>query len=372
MRTAKIQTTSALGPASKPLRYTLKEQEVQQLTEHVEDLETSITVHLTLMQDISSPKPSGEDTDSIGHFPVRILERLQEQRRKLEAAIALVRTQKDLCIEKAQRCEREAELSLRSEQEQDKELHRCLERLTHIVEDKQSTITTLEVRVIEQEKEAQGLSSCQKVQVDLNGLALRVTRLTRSVRQDEKTVAAEKCELLHRCEVSNRQELEGQLRQERLRFPKESRVRKAAKTAEENYGLVLTYENYLLCGRGPHANSMSVAISDTLDPLEEAREDEFRKMHFKSKSEMNVSQYIPDLPAPQKADEMSTQAEGLFLAVRMKNEEMASLHRLSGYFDSQKALLMHKINQVKAKVSAAASDRLSQDASNPEEEGLSM
>jgi len=345
---------------------------VQQLTEHVEDLETSIAVHLTLMQDISSPKPSGEDTDSIGHFPVRILERLQEQRRNLEAAIALVRTQRDLCIEKAMRSEREAEVTIRNEREHGKELHRCLERLTRTAEDKQSTIAALEVEVIRQEKEAQGLASCQKVQVDLNGLALRVTRLTRTVRQDEKTVGFEKSELLQRCEVRTRQALETQLRQERLRFPREVRVRKAARAAEENYGLALTYENYLLCSRGARANSMSVALSDTLGPLEEAREDEFRKMHFKSKSEMNVSKYIPDLPAPQKADEVSTQMEGLFLAVRMKNEEMASLHRLSGYFDAQKALLMHKINQVKVKVSAGASDRLSQDASNPEDEGVSM
>jgi hypothetical protein len=152
----------------------------------------------------------------------------------------------------------------------------------------------------------------------------------------------------------------------------EMRVRKAARAAGNDFGLALTYENYLLHGRNAHATSLSVAISDALGPLEEAREDEFRRMHFKSKSEINVSQYIHDMPAPQKYDEVSTQAEGLFLAVRMKNEEMASLHRLSGYLDAQKVLLMHKINQAKVKVSAAASDRTSQDASIPEEEGVSL
>ena len=159
---------------------------------------------------------------------------------------------------------------------------------------------------------------------------------------------------------------------ERLRFPKEMRVRKAARAAGNDFGLLLTYENYLLHCKNAHTNSLSVAISGTFGPLEEAREDEFRRMHFKSKSEMNVSQYIPDIPAPQKLDEVSTQAEGLFLAVRMKNEEMASLHRLSGYLDAQKVLLMHKINQAKVKVSAAVSDRTSQDASIPEEEGVSL
>jgi predicted RNase H-like nuclease (RuvC/YqgF family) len=132
------------------------------------------------------------------------LDRLHEQRRRLESAISLIRTQRDLCIEKALRCEGEAEKTIKNEQEQDRELHRCLDRLNRTVEDKKSTITTLEVEIIRQEKEAQLLASCQKVQVDLNGLALRVTRLTRSVRQDEKAVEAEKTELLERCEVRTR------------------------------------------------------------------------------------------------------------------------------------------------------------------------
>ena len=48
---------------------------------------------------------------------------------------------------------------------------------------------------------------------------------------------------------------------ERLRFPKEMRVRKAARAAGNDFGLLLTYENYLLHCKNAHTNSLSVAIS---------------------------------------------------------------------------------------------------------------
>lgn len=200
MRTSKIHTTSALGPSSKPLRHTLKEQEVQELSEQAEDLETSIAVHFTLMQDVSS-KPSGEETESACRFPLRILDKLQQQQRKLEAAIHLIRTQRDLCDEKAQRCEAEAQTTLSNEKYQASHLASRIERLQLVNLEKTRAIHSLEETLNGQEKDIRLLTRCQKGQVDLNGLALRVARLTRSVKMDEKAVETEKLELLERCEV---------------------------------------------------------------------------------------------------------------------------------------------------------------------------
>lgn len=157
-----------------------------------------------------------------------------------------------------------------------------------------------------------------------------------------------------------------------MRFPREIRVRKAGVTAKADYGLTLTYENYLLAAHYPPRGSLTVAISNSPDIIEEAREDEFRRMNFKSKSEDNVAQYVPDTPPPPKVDEVDSRIEELFLAVRMKNEETASLLRLSCYLDAQKALLTHKINQVKANASSVASERRSQGTSSIEDEGASL
>ncbi len=88
-----------------------------------------------------------------------------------------------------------------------------------------------------------------------------------------------------------------------------------------------------------------MAYSPFIDILEEAK---YEQTHMKSKSA------LPAFPSTEsgKIDSVTGKIEELGLAVRMKNEEMCSLRRLSSYLDSQKVLITHKILQVKGKKSS--------------------
>lgn len=125
-------------------------------------------------------------------------------------------------------------------------------------------------------------------------------------------------------------------------FPKELHTRKAAGTLLDDFGLNLTYENYLIPEKPSDVSEISAAFSPFLDILEEAK---YEQTHMKSKSA------LPPLPPSEsgKIDSVTGKVEELGLAVRMKGEEMCSLRRLSSYLDSQKVLITHKIQQLKGK-----------------------
>lgn len=129
---------------------------------------------------------------------------------------------------------------------------------------------------------------------------------------------------------------------ERRLFPKEFHTRKAAGTLLDDFGLNLTYENYLIPEKPVNVSEISVALSPALDILEEAK---YEQTHLKTKSA------LPPLPPSEsgKIDSVTGKIEELGLAVRMKSEEMGSLRRLSSYLDSQKVLITHKIQQLKGK-----------------------
>lgn len=202
MNPAKYLTAGPV-PGAKAPRLVLKDQEVTQLLERAEDLETSISVNMQLMHEIASARPlrSGEDTESAAHFPGKLYEKLLEQKVRLEAAIEHTRAQKTLCCMKISRSESEAKAAQQSEARVHTDCLANIARARQLLEDKEATAQELEAAHTQLEAELKLCQGSKLTVADLPGTALRIERLTRAVRQDEQFTQAEKIELLDRCKV---------------------------------------------------------------------------------------------------------------------------------------------------------------------------
>ena len=203
MNPAKYLTAGPVPSATKPMRITVKDQEVAQLMERVDDLETCISVNVQLMQDIASERPqrSGEDTETGAHYPSKLYEKLLEQKRLLEAAIAQTRAQKSLCLLKISRSESDTTSSQQSEARLHTETLRQIAQSRKQLEDKEQTVQSLEATLSRLEGEFQLCQSNKVAVVDLPGTALRIARLTKKVRQDDQITQVEKMEMLEKCKV---------------------------------------------------------------------------------------------------------------------------------------------------------------------------
>lgn len=130
---------------------------------------------------------------------------------------------------------------------------------------------------------------------------------------------------------------------ERSQFPREFHTRNPSGTIAEDYGLYLTYENYLLQGKSSAASEANAEQSALSSLMGEAKREEMRHVKSKSMIGLNLAQDAA------KADSTVSKIEELFLASKMKSEELTSLRKLSSYLDAQKVLLMHKLSQLRSK-----------------------
>ena len=131
-------------------------------------------------------------------------------------------------------------------------------------------------------------------------------------------------------------------------FPKEFHSRSSALALTDEFGLHLTYENYLIGEKPGEVSGVGAAQSFVTSLMEEAKREEVQMRHVKSKSEVNVGSYV-QTPEAGKVDSATGKLEELLFAAKMKTEELASLRKLSSYLDSQKVLLTHKLQQLKSK-----------------------
>ena len=337
MDLSKALTSGAQLPLSHPPRSTLKSQEVAALYELVEDLETTIAINMQLMLDIVT-HPAPEDSSStVVNFPPKVGEKVLLQVKRLERAVHQTKAQKTLCLMKIARSEEESVAAQRNEERSIVELTRQISAARAVVSERETTIQTLESTMSRLEAEIEEYQKGQALVVDLPGAEFRVSRLTRAVRQDEVLTQQEKAEVYERCKC-----IETQLASERQIFPLEMRTKNATSALIDDFGLYLTYENYLMADKPSDISAVTVVYSAGIDLFEEAK---YEQSHVKTKSALPSS-----LPAESsKIDSVTGKVEELGLTVRMKTEEMCSLRRLSSYLDSQKVLLMHKIQRLKGK-----------------------
>ena len=143
-----------------------------------------------------------------------------------------------------------------------------------------------------------------------------------------------------------------QLQAERLQYPRELYTRNPSATLTNDFGLYLTYENYLMPEKPTDVSIVTVAQSEGSHTMEEAKAE---LLHAKSKSEWSGT--AMGQPEGGKMDSATGKLEEVSLAVRMKCEEMASLRKLSSYLDSQKVLLTHKLQQLKSVPNSDCRDR---------------
>lgn len=200
MNVGKSLTSSGYAALSHPPRSTLKSQEVTALCELAEDLETSIAINMQLMQDIVSH--SSEDSTSSLLFPAKVCEKLIQQVRKLERAVQQTKAQMSLCLLKVARSEQEAVSAQRSEEQSAEEINRMIETARKVVAEKEATIQSLEDTFGRLEAESEDYQHSHPLTLDLPGAALRVSRLTRTVKQDEQLTQQEKSEAFEHCKVS--------------------------------------------------------------------------------------------------------------------------------------------------------------------------
>jgi len=201
MNVGKSLTSGGYAPLSHPPHSTLKSQEVTALCELAEDLETSIAINMQLMQDIVT-HPAEDSTSSL-LFPAKVCEKLNQQVKQLERAVQQTKAQVALCMLKITRSEQEAVSAQRSEERSAEEINRMIETARGVVAEKETTIQSLEDTLSRLEAESEEYQHTHPTTLDLPGTALRVSRLTRTVKQDDQLTQLEKSEAFDHCRVGS-------------------------------------------------------------------------------------------------------------------------------------------------------------------------
>lgn len=154
------------------------------------------------MQDIVS-HPTAEDSTTSLLFPAKTCEKLIQQVRRLERAVQQTNAQMRLCLMKIARSEEDAVNAQKEEERSAEEINRMIEAARNVVADKESTIQGLEDTMTRLEAECDEYQRGHTLVIDLPGAALRVSRLTRTVKQDEQLTQQEKFETFEHCKVRN-------------------------------------------------------------------------------------------------------------------------------------------------------------------------